>query len=94
MFLDKPPISLNAIQKCKFTGSHLGMRYLLIKEEGMLASYVYPDRFCFEATKEEEKEKAVFSMDDSGYESCVKWLNEQYENNAKRWEVCRNSSYS
>ncbi len=93
MFLEKPPVALNAIKKSRFSGSQKGLRYLLHKEEDLLVAYVYPDVFCFEATKEEEKEKKTFPFGEDGYKDCIKWLNEIEENQSEKWKSIREKSF-
>ena len=42
-------------EKEAYTGSHHGIRYRLSKDEDTLKACVYPEPYCFEATKDEQK---------------------------------------
>ena len=48
-------LSILFLKKEAYTGSHHGIRYRLSKDEDTLKACVYPEPYCFEATKDEQK---------------------------------------
>lgn len=68
-------LSLKALKKEPFSGSHCGMRYYLTLSGDQLAAYIYPEPWCFEATPEEEKEKKEFAFTQEGLEEAIAWIN-------------------
>lgn len=46
-------LSILFLKKEAYTGSHHGIRYRLSKDEDTLKACVYPEPYCFEATKDE-----------------------------------------
>lgn len=76
-------------KKEAYTGSFNGMRYRVKKEEDQFDVAVYPEPYCFEATKEEKKTKASFPFTEEGRSAVVEWLNEQYETRRPEWDAAR-----
>lgn len=79
-------LSLKALKKEPFSGSHCGMRYYLTLSDDRLAVYLYPEPWCFEATPEEKKEKKEFPFTQEGLEEAIAWINESFETDRERWE--------
>jgi len=80
--------SVNYIKKERFTGSYDGMRYMLEKktrdEETLILAYVWKEPFCFEKTREEDKEYMEFTLDKEGLAKAWDWLNEKQDEYAKK----------
>lgn len=82
------------VNRRAYTGSYCGMRYRLRKKETeektvCLEAVTYPEPYCFEVTKEEEKTFREFAFTPEGFEEAVAWLNEEYEGQKERWEGVR-----
>jgi len=75
----KEEISFNFIQKEPLTGSYQGMRYYLVKSGDCIRAVVYPDKFCFVKTPEEQKVMKEFPNVPDSMDELVRWLNEQHE---------------
>ena len=75
---------LNYIKKEPLSGSHQGMRYMLMKEQDEEGAYmqgwVWPEPFGFAKTAPEAKVGQRFTLDEDGVADAVAWLNSQYEN--------------
>lgn len=80
-------VPIQFFKKEPYTGSMKGMRYRLNKEEEGLLVTVYPQPYCYEATPEEQKTKAVFPFSDEGISEAVDWINEQYVQKQDVWEA-------
>ncbi len=72
-------------KKEAYTGSMKGMRYRICRGEDGFEVSVYPEPYCYEATPEERKIKAVFPFTEEGREQVVDWINEQYQINLDVW---------
>ncbi len=75
----KGMISINLLKKEAFTGSDGKLRFRLYKEkageqEVIRASY-WKGPYCWEATKDEEKESEDFPFTTEGIWEAVDWLN-------------------
>lgn len=79
-------LSIKALKKEPFSGSHCGMRYYLTTSDDILTAYLYPEPWCFEATPEEQKEKKEFPFTQEGLANALTWMNEQYEADRDNWE--------
>lgn len=79
-------LSIKALKKEPFSGSHCGMRYYLTVSDDMLAAYLYPEPWCFEATPEDKKEKKEFPFTQEGLDDAIAWMNARYEADRDRWE--------
>lgn len=79
-------LSLKALKKEPFSGSHCGMRYYMIIENDMLIVYLYPEPWCFEATQEDQKEKKEFPFTQEGLDEAISWMNQRYETDRDNWE--------
>ncbi len=77
--IKKEELSYLFIQKEPLSGSFQGMRYYLVKGKDCISAYVYPDRFCFVKTPEEEKIRKDFPNSPDSMPLIVDWLNEQHE---------------
>lgn len=73
-------LSFNFIQKEPLSGSDRGMRYYLKKHGDCIQAWVYPDRFCFVKTREEDKILKEFPNESDSIPLIAAWLNEQQEN--------------
>ncbi len=73
---------LNYIRKEPLSGSMDGMRYMLMKrtegEVSFMEGIVWPEPLGYAKTPEEQKTRKRFTLDDSGIEEAVTWLNEMY----------------
>lgn len=79
------------VNRSVYTGSYRGMRYRLCKKEKeergkYLEAAIYPEPYCFESTKEEEKSFREFAFTEEGFEEAVAWLNQEYEDQKGRWQ--------
>lgn len=87
-------ISMPFLKKSRFTGSYLGMRYVLQKRERVveeaqgdepektetvLQAVIWPEPLNYENTAEEKKHSKDFSFDQDGLWAAVAWLNEEHE---------------
>ena len=78
------------INRGVYSGSYKGMRYRMCKKETeekgkYLEVVIYPEPFCFEKTREEEKQYTDFPFTEEGFEEAVSWLNQEYEKQKNRW---------
>ena len=96
-------LNMNFYKKEKFTGSYLGMRYLIKKdvietpvedgEEGevnktdIFRAYVWPGPYAFSAVAEEDKTSATFPFTEEGKQQVVDWLNEQWQIRKDFWSA-------
>lgn len=80
-------LSVKALKKEPFSGSHRGMRYYLTASGDSLAAYIYPEPWCFEATPEDQKEKREFPLSGEGLNEAVSWIEDRF-----RKEYMRGSS--
>ena len=92
-YIEDEKISFNYIKKENLTGSCNGMRYLLKKQEEKLLAVIWPEPFCFEVTKEEEKTYQDFELTVEGKTKAVGWLNEQYLANKDKWLLAKKYSF-
>ena len=80
---------LNHYKKGKLTGSFCGMRYLIaskeLEESRVLVLYVWPEPYCFDVTKEEEKEMETFDFTEEGLKELEQALNHKYEERQEFW---------
>lgn len=88
--IDKRLVPYGGLKKEPFSGSHNGMRYYMIGDDGKNSStfsvYVYPEPWCFEQTPDEEKEHKSFPLSEEGIDQAVSWLRERYETEKERWK--------
>lgn len=79
----KGMISINLLKKEAFTGSDGKLRFRLYKEkneeEDVLRASYWLGQYCWEATKEEEKETKDFPFTTEGIWEAVEWLNQRVE---------------
>ncbi|WP_077611860.1 GNAT family acetyltransferase [Clostridium sp. Marseille-P2415] len=78
-------VPIQFFKKEIYTGSMKGMRYRVKKGDEGLEAFVYPEPYCYEATPEEQKIKAVFPFSEEGREQAVDWINRQYEEKQTIW---------
>lgn len=86
-------ISIPFLKKSRFTGSYLGMRYLLQKAEvvveeakgeepekteQVIRAVIWPEPFNFEVTPDEKKHSRDFPFTQDGLWAAVDWLNEEH----------------
>ena len=78
-------LSIKALKKEPFSGSHCGMRYYLPLADERLTGYLYPEPWCFEATPEDQKERNDFPFTQEGLDEAVVWMNERFEAERERF---------
>ncbi|MEH2945919.1 GNAT family acetyltransferase [Sporofaciens sp. JLR.KK001] len=78
-------LSIKALKKEPFSGSHCGMRYYLTLTDERLTVYLYPEPWCFEATPEDQKERNDFPFTQEGLDEAVVWMNERFEAERERF---------
>lgn len=78
-------LSIKALKKEPFSGSHCGMRYYLTLTDERLTVYQYPEPWCFEATPEDQKERNDFPFTQEGLDEAVVWINERFEAERERF---------
>lgn len=87
--IEKRLMPFAGLKKEPFSGSHNGMRYLLIGDDGKNSTtftvFVYPEPWCFEQTPDEDKQCRSFPLSDEGLDQAVAWLFEQYESRKDYW---------
>ncbi|MCR5742393.1 MAG: hypothetical protein K6F92_01500 [Lachnospiraceae bacterium] len=90
MLTRKDVMPLNYYKKESFTGSFMGMRFMLgkseVEDQKFLHVSVWPQPFCFEVTPEEKKIYKDFSFDEAGIVEAVEWLNATYEERREEFE--------
>ncbi len=79
-------LTLKALKKEPFSGSHCGMRYYLVLSGDMLDAYIYPEPWCFEAAPDEQKEKKEFPFTQEGLDDAVVWINDCFQSRHEHWE--------
>lgn len=87
-------ISIPFLKKSVFTGSYLGMRYLLrrdektvaeateeapAKTETVITAVIWPEPFNYVMTAEEKKHSREFPFSKDGIQAAVAWMNEEHE---------------
>lgn len=83
----KKMCGIRFLKKKPFTGSYEGMRYRLQKTEDeeagtvTLNAAVWAGQFAYAATDDALKTFNSFEFTDDGFQACVDWLNEAFENN-------------
>ena len=78
-------LSIKALKKEPFSGSHCGMRYYLTLTDERLTVYLYPEPWCFEATPEDQEERNDFPFTQEGLDEAVVWMNELFEAERERF---------
>ncbi|MDK2967587.1 MULTISPECIES: GNAT family acetyltransferase [Lacrimispora] len=78
-------VPIQFFKKEAYTGSMNGMRYRIKKEDEGLEAAVYPQPYCYEATPDEKKIKAVFPFSEEGREQAINWINEQFIEKQDLW---------
>lgn len=78
-------LNMNFYKKEKFTGSYLGMRYLIKKEDDTFHASIWPGPYNYETTADEKKTAATFPFTPEGKQQVVDWLNEQWESRQEEW---------
>lgn len=79
-------LSVKALKKEPFSGSHCGMRYYLTASGDTLSTYIYPEPWCFESTPEDQKEKKDFPFTQEGLDDAISWINETFLERREYWE--------
>lgn len=79
-------LSIKALKKEPFSGSHCGMRYYLSADGDILSVYIYPEPWCFEATPEDQKEKKEFPFTQEGLDAAIGWMNDVFLSQREKWE--------
>ena len=78
-------LSIKALKKEPFSGSHCGMRYFLSVVGQHQTVFLYPEPWCFEATPEDQKERNDFPFTQEGLDEAVVWMNERFEAERERF---------
>lgn len=84
---------LNYIKKEEYCASMDGMRYMLKKKEKedghCLEVIIWPEPYCYAKTPEDKKQRIEFDLSAEGVEKAADWLNEQYVQQKKLWELSK-----
>lgn len=87
-------ISVPFLKKNVFTGSYMGMRYLLRKDEKtvkeaqgdepaktetVLTAVIWPEPFNYVKTADDKKHDKEFAFSKEGIQDAVAWMNKEYE---------------
>ena len=79
-------LTVKALKKEPFSGSHHGMRYYLNSSGDTLNVWIYPEPWSFEQTPDENKTYRAFSFDQNGLDDAIAWINESWEQDQEKWE--------
>lgn len=89
MIKNEDILNMNFYKKEKFTGSYLGMRYLIQKEceddTEVFRVYIWPGPYNFASTENEKKTTSVFPFTPEGKQQVVDWMNEQWSTRKQEW---------
>ena len=95
-------LNMNFYKKEKFTGSYLGMRYLIKKDSepenpddasedaprrDIFLVTIWPGPYNYATTPEEQKTVVTFPFTPEGKQQVVDWLNGQWEARKTEWPV-------
>lgn len=87
MIQRKDLLTFEFYKKEKFTGSFLGMRYLIQKEtiddSDLFAVFSWFGPYSFPATPEQEKTKQTFPFKEESLHEITDYLNDIYHNHSK-----------
>ena len=90
MILRSDILSMEYLKKTEFTGGFQGMRYRLegvnTDDGRQLKATVWPEPFNFFTTSEELKISELFTFDEDGITDAIRWMNERYFDDSKKWE--------
>lgn len=93
-------LNMNFYKKEKFTGSYLGMRYLIKKDSepedaedtsenaprrDIFRATIWPGPYNFATTPDDKKISATFPFTPEGKQQVVDWLNGQWESRKNEW---------
>lgn len=79
-------LTIKALKKEPFSGSHHGMRFYLNSSDDTLNVWIYPEPWCFEATPEEDKTYKGFPFTQEGLDDAIAWINESWSSDQDHWE--------
>ncbi len=79
-------LTVKALKKEPFSGSHHGMRYYLNTSDDTLNVWIDPEPWCFEQTPEEDKIYKDFPFTQEGLDNAIAWINESWTSNQDHWE--------
>lgn len=89
MITNEDILNMNFYKKEKFTGSYLGMRYLIKKDTkddtDIFRVCIWPGPYNFDSTPEEKKTSMDFPFTPDGKQQVVDWLNEQWASRKDAW---------
>lgn len=89
MITNEDILNMNFYKKEKFTGSYLGMRYLIQKAQqddaDIFQVCIWPGPYNFATTPEEKKTCASFPFTSDGKQAVVDWLNEEWTSRQNEW---------
>lgn len=82
-------LNMNFYKKEKFTGSYLGMRYLIKKDSkddaDIFQVCIWPGPYNFDSTADDRKTFADFPFTEDGKQQAVDWMNEQWKSREDEW---------
>lgn len=67
-------ININYVKKEPYTGSYNNKRYRVWKEEDNIKVCIYPDKFCFDKTPEDDKIYKDFSFSQEGLDNAMAYI--------------------
>lgn len=82
-------LSIPYLKKSAFTGSCQGMRYRLekvvVEEAEVLRAVIWEGPYCYDISKEEDRESNEFPFSEEGICQAAEWLNERWQQEKERW---------
>lgn len=89
MITNEDILNMNFYKKEKFTGSYLGMRYLIKKaskdDTDIFQVTIWPGPYNYETTSDDLKTVADFPFTPEGKQQVVDWMNEQWASRREEW---------
>lgn len=80
-------LSIQFLKKEAYTGSYNGIRYLLKKEDDTLKVCVYPEPYCFEATKDDDKTWKEFPFSPEGINEALIWIEDCQNQHPEKFNI-------
>lgn len=81
---------LNYVKKEEYTGSMDGMRYMIKKVDSeKMEVIIWPEPNSFGKTPEDLKTRKTFDLSALGVEQAADYLNEEYTNQKKLWDISK-----
>jgi hypothetical protein len=79
-------LTIQALKKEPFSGSHHGMRYYLNSSGDTINAWIYPEPWCFEQTPEESRTYHAFPLTQDGLNDAIDWINASWEEDRAKWK--------